>query len=305
MTVFHAADIPSWPCVSPDALPKSRSTLNNKLPTSAESSYVTWLSSCLDKTVLPQAQEFQELVEQAMVKKEKYSMLKDLKRDHFYDLIGEVIRLFESDGRGTVYLSDYTAHSLFYDNIGGGNSGSTSRDGDEYGYSKSKPKAAKDWPGPYGKLTIQLTIWEPHITFIREKVKVGDWLMLQNVQVKMGNMGGCLEGFLREDRSRIDRVSVQVMTRPDDPDLIDPRWKDAVRRKKCYWDKLNAEQKRSLEDEEQVTGKRKPDAKQSEKMNSKKRRKLERAAALQKAAGIEQKTTVEKLEQLDLNTSST
>ena len=79
-----------------------------------------------------------------MTIKDKYRLLKDVKAGQFCDLLGEVIRFYEDVDRGTVYLSDYSPNSLFYNNEWRSATGTAfrGRDGDEYGYVKSRSKAA-------------------------------------------------------------------------------------------------------------------------------------------------------------------
>jgi protection-of-telomeres protein 1 len=113
------------------------------------------------------------------------------------------------------------------------------RDGDKYGYTKSRPKTTNDWPGPFGKMSIQLTLYDGHATFVREQVKTKQWVLLKNVQVKFGRMGDCLEGFLRGDTDALDgKIQVQIIEQSEEPDENDIRWKEAVRRKLQWWAKF-------------------------------------------------------------------
>jgi hypothetical protein len=226
--------------------------------------------------------------------KDKYSLLKDVKAEQFYDLIGEVIRVYERDGRVTLYLSDYTAHPLFYNNEWKA----------EYGYTKSRKKTTNDWPGPYGKLSIQITVYDSHAAFIREQVKNKDWVILRNVHVKMGNLGGCIEGFLRGDQyidqyTFASKVQVQIIRRAEDAERNDVRWKDGLRRKKEWWDKFKKQKQDFLEEGQDAGKKRKLDDEKSSRPNSKKRRKEKRAAAEQKAVETEKRT----IEKFDLNSN--
>jgi len=271
-------------------------------PSVAEATYAAWLFHHIDKSMFPDAKEFQEKSSIAMGVKDKYSLLKDIQADQFYDLIGEVIRLYERDGRVTLYLSDYTPHRLFYNNVwGDGEDESSTRDGDMYGYTKTRKKAESDWPGPYGKLSIQVTVYDNHAAFIREQVKVKDWVILKNVHVKMGNQGGCLEGFLRGDRNGWDawegKVQVKIIRRAEDAERNDVRWKDGLRRKKEWWDKFKKQKQGSLGKTQGSGSKRNLEDMEVSKPNSKKRRKEGRAAAELKAITVEKKT----MERLALN----
>jgi protection of telomeres protein 1 len=297
--VFSAAQISSN--LTPKTTPSKSAP-----PSPAEAKYAAWLFHHIDKSMFPDAEKFQEKSSIAMGVKDKYSLLKDIQAYQFYDLIGEVIRVYEMDGRVTLYLSDYTGHILFYDNVWGeGDDGSSTRDGDEYGYTKSRKKPANDWPGPYGKLSIQITVYDNHAAFIREQVKVKDWVILRNVHVKMGNQGGCLEGFLRGDRDGWDawegKVQVKIIRQAEDAERNDVRWKDGLRRKREYWDKFKKQKQRFLEEAQGSGSKRSLDGMEVSKPNSKKRRKEERAAAELKVITIEKKA----MERLDLNSNGT
>jgi protection-of-telomeres protein 1 len=303
LNVFTATQIPLWPLLSSNDLAPAIAT-TTPYPSLAEANYIAWLHHHMDKSDIPNDEEFKQNMTRAMNVRDKYSLFKDLKCDHFYDLIGEVIRLYDSDGRISLYLSDYTPHSLFFNHAWGdtGDDG-TGRDGDEYGYTKSRTKKAAEWPGPFGKMTLQLTVWDPHAAYIREQVKVGDWLLLRNVQSRMARMGGCLEGFLREDQKSYEgKIQVQILRQSTNPDENDSRWKDAVRRKQQWWAKFKEEKKNFLEEvTEEAHDKRNRDENEgSSKSNGKKRRKEKRAAAEVKVIAIEQKL----LDKLDLNENS-
>jgi protection-of-telomeres protein 1 len=300
-----ASDIQVFPAakISASLMPKTAPSKSTP-PSPAEAKYAAWLFHHIDKSLFPDARVFQEKSAIAMGVKDKYSLLKDVKADRFYDLIGEVIRVYERDGRVTLYLSDYTAHSLFYNNAwGGGDDGSPFQDGDEYGYTKSRKKAVSDWPGPYGKLSIQITVYDNHAAFIREQVKVKDWVILKNVHVKMGNQGGCLEGFLRGDLDGWDawegKVQVKIIRQAEDAERNDVRWKDGLRRKREWWDKFKKQKQRFLEEAQGSEGKRNSDNVKVSNPNSKKRRKEMRAIVEQKVITTEKKV----MEKLDLNSN--
>lgn len=298
--VFPASKIPPWP-VHPSSLIFRTTSSKSTPPSSVEAQYAAWLFHHIDKSSFPKVEEFQQKSANAMTVKDKYSLLKDVEAEHFYDLVGEVIRFHERDGRATLYLSDYTYHKLFYNNEwGGGEENSSARDGDEYGYTKSRKKTTNDWPGPYGKLSIQITVYDSHAAYIREHVKNKDWVVLRNVHVKMGNQGGCLEGFLRGDRDAWEsKVQVQIIRKPEDAEKLDVRFKNGIRRKKQYWDKFKEQKQKLLEDAQNSGEKSKLDEKGASKPNGKKRRHEIRAAGEQKFVEIEMRV----MEKLDLNSN--
>jgi protection of telomeres protein 1 len=269
-------------------------------PNPAEMAYIIWANSHKMDIHLPSHHEFQEKVTRSTNVKDKFSLLKDVQSGRFYNILGQVIRVYDDSSHGlSVYLSDYTQNTHFFNYVWNENPDA----GDEYGYKKKKPqkKPEQAWPGPYGKMSIQLTLYDAHAEFVREQVKVGEWVLMKNVQIKFGNMGGCLEGFLRGDPGRAEgSVNVEIMEQPEDPDQTDARWKEGVRRK-CEHEKKFKAQSQALKDEEAGLGdKRKRYDEEGGKSNAKKRRKEARAAGWKQAAEIDAKA----MKKLDLNENS-
>ncbi|KAH7343028.1 hypothetical protein BKA65DRAFT_596046 [Rhexocercosporidium sp. MPI-PUGE-AT-0058] len=297
--VLPASDIPRAPLTSPKALWQSFPPCRFKPPGLAETNYVIWAKTHASEINLPSDHEFHEKSAQAMKVKDKFSLLKDVKPEGFYNILGQVIKLHDAMNVMTLYLSDYTENSDFFNNTwSGAGAPSEGRDGDEYGYTKSRGKDTKDWPGPFGKRSIQLSLYDEHATFVREYVKVKQWVLLSNVQIRYGKMGGLLEGYLRGDRQRFDgKVQVQIMETMADPQANDVRWKDGVRRRLDYWNKHEAQKKEILREDDGLGNKRKVEDEGSSKPNSKQRRKERRAAGEKKGTASEAKEA----ERLDLN----
>ncbi|KAH6723885.1 hypothetical protein BKA61DRAFT_587294 [Leptodontidium sp. MPI-SDFR-AT-0119] len=297
--VLRASDIPGAPLTAPKARWQSFPPRKFQPPGLAETNYVIWAKSHANEMYLPSDHEFHERSVQAMKVKDKFSLLKDVKPERFYNILGQVIKVHDTMNVMSVYLSDYTANSDFYNNAwSGAGAASEGRDGDEYGYTKSRSKDTKDWPGPFGKLSIQLNLYDEHATFVREYVKVKQWVLLSNVQIKYGKMGGLLEGYLRGDRQRFDgKIQVRVMEKSEDPDGNDVRWKEGVRRSLEYWKKHEAQKEDILREDDGLGNKRKAEDEGSSKLNSKQRRKERRAEAEKKVAASEAKAA----ERMDLN----
>lgn len=291
--VIPAAKVPKWP--ESGVFPRSTMISGEKFIISPEEmEYASWLAHNLGVDHFPDSQEFNEKVLSSTTKKEKFSLLKNIKDSNFYDIIVEVIHTYPVDGRTTLYVTDYTEHRLFYNQQFGGNleDVSYSRDGDEFGYTQGKKKA-KDgkngWPGPYGKRCLQITAYDHQANFINEEVKPHDWVLLKNVNTKMSNLNGCIEGVLRDDRGGVEeRLYVQIIRKADEAERNDVRWKEAVRRKKDYWDRFKEQHKSFLEEAAKPLDKDPPPKNApSGKKNAKQRRKERRAAA----AAAEQQST--------------
>ena len=256
---------------------------------------------CLQEMQVPSAEMFEARLTQSTNFKDKFSLLKDIKPDSYYNLIVQVVRVFDgASGTVTMYVTDYTAHSNFYDYSWKEEPSTVGREGDEYGYLKykNKQKSTSVWPGPFGKMAIQLTLFDTHADFIRRTVKPDDWLHLRNVQIKFGKMGGCIEGYLRSDG---EKVNVEIMLPSDQPDENDARLKAAVGRKRDYKKKFDRQKENYLRDAATAGEKRKATEELvKEPHNARKRRKDRRAATFDKAATIDAKAK----EMLDLNENS-
>lgn len=300
--VLHASRIPVAASGSSAAPWNSYPPSKGKRPTDAEVSYVIWAKSKANDLDLPSTQEFLDRSMQALNVKNKFALLQDVKSGGFYDILGEVVRIYdEMSDYATIHLSDYTENVSFYNYAWGEGQAPDGREGDPHNYIKSRPKATKaEWLGPYGKRTIQLTLWDGHAYFVKDNVKVGNWLLLRNLQVKYGRSGGYLEGFLRGDRNSFDgRVQIEIMEQSAEREAIDPRLKEAVARK-WQWKKKFEQQQRDIL-EQDLGKKRKRDDDKPSKGNSKARRKEKRAAGIEKAAVAESKA----MKKQDLNEHST
>lgn len=299
-TQFHilaASDVPQdladatkvqWKTYGP---PQGKSVL----PNLTEMNYVMWANAHKEDIELPTDHEFQDKVAKSTNFKDKFSLLKDVESDRFYNILGQLIRVFDANANGlTVYLSDYTPHTKFF-NYEWEATSAVADDECGYGGKKSEKKTEDKWPGPFGKMSIQLTLFDEHAEFVREQVKVGQWVLLKNLQIKPGKMGGCLEGFLRGDNGKIN---VDVMEVSGDQDKNDTRLVEAVQRKFNHEKKFK-KQVQDIKDEEAGLGdKRKRDGEdEGGKGNSKKRRKEKRAAAQRKEAEMDAKA----MGNLDLN----
>lgn len=244
-------------------------------------SYATWLYL----RIKPDGSEFQEKTAQASVIKDKYSPLKDLEEDRYYNLLGEVVKKFEHGDKTTVYLSDYTANRRFYDykSSDAARGASEDRDGDEYGYtSKFADSEEKDWPGPRGKLTIQLTLYDEHVASMMN-FQPQQWVEIRNVKVRMGS-NSCLEGRLHGGAG-----GIWLVTKTREADEIDPRYKDGLRRRRAYEEALKNEVREQKDAESNGGLKRKSDAKSKSK--NKKLKKERWAAVEEKRAVAEKRST--------------
>lgn len=203
-------------------------------------------------------------------RREKFALIKDMMINIFYDLVGEVVKTFPSNGSVEIYITDYTSNSLLYNYEWGQDDGGEglSRDGDDYGY-VPRTSSKRKWPGPWGKMTLTVTLWPPHAYFAQGNLKDGDFVHIRNMRAKYSR-DAKMEGVLHSDRLWPDRVDITVLDRDDD------RVKDVLRRKREYNKQFKAQSQAFVE--ESRGQKRKPaqDEKPLTKAQAKKIRKQER-----------------------------
>ncbi|KAI3399343.1 hypothetical protein diail_7298 [Diaporthe ilicicola] len=219
----------------------------SKNPGDKEHEYVTWLYDTIDKECIPDQEAFSVRAELSKNIRDRFTLLSEV-RDHvFTDLIVQVVREpFDLGDKICLWVSDWTENANFFhrtDDSPDWTDGMPVRDGDPYGYTSKFKKSTgpgadeAKWRGPLGKRAIQLTCWEPHADFIRHQVEIGTWVHLRKVQIGYGNNSANLEGFLRGEREYSnfsDKINVQILDPQADGEKIDPRLRDAIRRKRDY-----------------------------------------------------------------------
>jgi hypothetical protein len=167
----------------------------------------------------------------------KFSELKDVRDGVFIDAVVQIVKEpFDLGDKYTLWVSDYTEHSSFYPyGLMGGN------------YTE-REIAKSEWPGPYGKRSMQMTCFEPHASVIRDQdLSAGTWIALRNLQIKLGHNSANLEGYLREDR-RAQGIKINI-TKLDhqNSETARPELKNALRRKRDYENSKKAELKSIIE----------------------------------------------------------
>lgn len=151
--------------------------------------------------------------------KRKFSLIRDLQFDRFYDIVGLVVKTFPGVENYTVYITDFSKNPMLYayewHKTGGDNYDYTGRGG-------------REWPGPWGQYTLQITLWDAHAVAARQILSEGVYLKLLNVRAKR-NGDGRLEGALHGDRRFTERVDLQIIKNMDDP-----RIRELLQRNKEY-----------------------------------------------------------------------
>ncbi len=218
---------------NPLMISASRAWTDGPLKPGEESKSVPHQDGALAKK--PGADTANDVNRSSLRRTPKFSLIKHIEDYKFYDLVGLVVKTYPSNnGTLEIYITDFTTNGQLFHYVApldSEESMGVGQEGDGYNYLAEKRQ--KQWPGPYGKMTLQVTMWHPHSEWTRSNVKEGDFVLLRNVQIKT-SFSSRLEGALREDRQFPTRVHVEVLGRKDD-DV-----KAIKHRQQEYWAKLNS-----------------------------------------------------------------
>lgn len=196
--------------------------------------------------------------------RDKFSLIKDLEIDKFYDIVGQVVKLYANNNRLEMYVTDYTTSNSLY---------KYEWDKEENNTFSSSMSKSKKWPGPYGKMTLMTTLWPPHSDFADGLIKPGHFVFMQNVHIK-SDRDNRMEGAMHEDRYYRNKVLIRGLN--DD----DERVKNVLRRKREYTEKFKAQSETFVRDVRSL----KDNGDQSKKPNTKTARKKRRLERQQQAA---------------------
>ncbi|KAJ5629331.1 Telomere end binding protein [Penicillium herquei] len=160
------------------------------------------------------------------------SQIKDAVPDKFCQIVAQVVKdhHYDSD-KSTIWVTDYTSNEGLPDHEK--DDSMTGTDGDPYGHLSSK---YKNWPGPWGKLTMQVTLWNPHATFARSNISVGNIVFLSYVRPKISRDGN-LEAAIHEDKKYPHKIHLRVVSPDYDVHAI-----ELMKRRKEYW-KIHGDRK--------------------------------------------------------------
>lgn len=252
MTVGLSTRGTSWVVFPADSIPekapssavqlKNVKNARGLAPTPAEMQYAIGLCNSLDEHTFTAPSS--QLTESARVPltlnapstlqwRDKFALVKDVNANTYYDLVGQVVRLYASNGRVELYLTDYTGNCLLWNYPEPDEGDGCGREGDEFSYTAGN-SANKKWKGPYGKLTLTVTLWGNNAYFVQQHVKENDFVHLRNVHIKFSK-DAKVEGALHSDRRYPERIDVNVLNNNDEDDRV----KDVLRRKRDFWKKYN------------------------------------------------------------------
>ena len=279
-TIFPAASIPATP-------PPTASHLSNvkgprePAPTFPEMQYAISLCNSCDRSTFTQPAPTPPSSSSApspngalcgtMPKREKFSLIKDLQIQTYYDLVGQVVKLYPSNGCVELYITDYTENRLLFNHEWGQDDINTSgREGDEFNYAPGK-SADRRWNGPPGYRTLTVTLFPPHSYFGQQNLTENTFVHLRNVHIKWSK-DSKMEGVLHSDRRYPDRVDITVLQNNADDDRV----KDVLRRKRDLAKKFSAQRDEFVAQAQGQKRKGRSDDKPISKTQARKRKKLEK-----------------------------
>jgi protection-of-telomeres protein 1 len=140
--------------------------------------------------------------------KRSLSLIKDLRENVFYDVRVQVINLFYQFNTVELKVTDYTANSdlfLYADPL---------VDNDLVIH--------RNWPGPYGQLTMDVRLYDPHAGWARENISTGDYIFLRNLRAKI-SPANKLEGVMHQDKLNPGRVDISMLVNQAEIAEIDER----------------------------------------------------------------------------------
>lgn len=233
-TVFPAAAIPEKKSPNMPALKHVKDKGAPK-PTFPEMEYAISLCNAQDRNQFTKPIESDSTTAAVISPCQKFSLIKDVQVDKFCDLIGQVVKIYSDGGRVELSLTDYTSNGLLYNHEWGNEV--EDKPYDPYADSSRRVRNARKWNGPFGKMTLTVTLWEPHGFHLQQEAKDGDFVHLRNVRIKWSS-DSKIEGCLHTDRRYPERIDVTVLT-----DHNDDRVKDVLRRKRDYTKRFESESK--------------------------------------------------------------
>lgn len=244
-TVFPASSIPA-------TAPQTALQLNNvkgpraPAPTFSEMQYAINLCNSCDRSAFtgPASTPYSSSIVPSpngalsgtMPRREKFSLIKDLQIDTYYDLVGQVVKVYPSNGCVELYITDYTENRLLFNHEWGQDDvDGSGREGDQYNYAPRKSTNRK-WPGPPGYRTLTVTLFPPHSYFGQQNLTENAFVHLRNVHIKWSK-DSKMEGVLHSDRRYPDRVDISLLQNNADDDRV----KDVLRRKRHLAKKFSAQ----------------------------------------------------------------
>ncbi|UNI19056.1 hypothetical protein JDV02_005273 [Purpureocillium takamizusanense] len=241
LRVYEAAKIPKpprdpTPALRPFAKPGTA-------PSTGERAFVSLLYHLINKERLPAPSEYEVMKVQSINIKDKYHTLQDVRQGMYTETIVEVVREpYWLGDKYTLWVSDYTENSAFFEHSFGRGKSHQGQVGDPFGLLPQN-KEEHDWAGPFGQRSMQVTCFFPHANVIRDHpVSKGSWIRMRNLHIKFGHNNANLEGFLHEDKRYPERINLSPVDL-NDRENLSQELKDTIRRRKEYEKAYKSERK--------------------------------------------------------------
>lgn len=196
-------------------------------------------------------------------RRHKFSLIKDMKVNSFYDCAVYLTKMFrESDDRLVLYVTDYTTNDKLYNQVAGDGGPSEVLEYARTGGGVTKSSVTKKQQIPLGRYVMQCTLWHNQAKRAVHQTKEGQYLKLLNVRIKE-NRDGNLEGAVSDDQKYPEKTHFAVL-KEDGVEL-----KDLRHRKRAYeqeqgrkLSKAEAEARSKIEDEKKAFIQKEIDARQ-------------------------------------------
>lgn len=227
------------------------------VPMSIEMEYAIFLCNSRDRTtfqkisepypasadVLPPQSDSSIQASTPRLSRDRFSLIQDVQVNSYYDLVGEVVKIYSSGDKVELYITDYTSNPQLYHYQWGYSAApdDSSREGDEFGYTP-RGSANGKWPGPFGCLTLTLTLWPDHSFFARDNVKPKDFVYLRNVFIRQSKDQKKFEGSMHTETKYSGKVNISILKNDGDDDRV----KNIIRRKKIYSQKFKDQSQRFI-----------------------------------------------------------
>ncbi|KAF8535089.1 hypothetical protein BDD12DRAFT_364871 [Trichophaea hybrida] len=169
-------------------------------------------------------------------KQRKFSLIRDMKHGQFYDMVGRVVKMFDSGQWFTVYVTDFSENERLF----------------AYDPSGNDDMSERKWNGPWGRYTLQVLLWDINATQAKRNLEEGQYIFLKNMHVRenrdSASMKPCYEGVLHGDRKYPDRPSFTIINNPDDS-----RVRELEQREKEYERRLTQESTKEMQNISEAT----------------------------------------------------
>jgi hypothetical protein len=157
----------------------------------------------------------------------KQALLSGVEPFKFYNLTVEIIRTHKTAEKTTIYVTDYTSNSLFYEY-----SNNDEHSDINPAYASDLTTGKRIWKGPTGKMALQITLWPPHSDFTNENVQEGNIVNIRNVNIMHNkNAMNIIEGKVHTDRHSEQRVNIALANEKS------VQYQELIARKDTYWKK--------------------------------------------------------------------